>query len=78
MPVISLLISLLYAISDDKSYYQVGTTALNLANQCGHIEVVRLLLDHNANMEAAAMVSQSVWIASTYCISLHVGLHWTY
>ena len=59
----------LHNISDDVSYYQYGYTALHWAAQNGHIEVVRLLLDRGANIEARNVVSQNVSIASTY------GLH---
>ena len=56
-------------ISDVKSYHQDGWTALHRAADNGHIEVVRLLLDRHANIEAVSNVSQNVSIASTY------GLH---
>ena len=62
----------LYAISDVQSYHQDSFTALHLAAEKGHIEVVRLLLDRHANIEAVDMVSQNVSIASTYCIWLSV------
>ena len=51
-------------IFDMKSYYQVGLTALHSAAQGGHIEVVRLLLDRNANIDAVTKVSHDVSIAS--------------
>ena len=59
----------LHVISDIKSYYQGGMTALHWAASCGHIKVVKLLLDRHANIEAVTEVSQTVSIASTYCIS---------
>ena len=67
----------MYAFPDTKSYYQDGRTALNLAERSGRRDIVTLLSDNNANMEGAAMVSQSVFIASAYCISLYVLQHWT-
>ena len=54
-----------YIISDVKSYYQYGMTALHEAVTKGDIEVVRLLLDRHANIDAVGNVSQNVSIAST-------------
>ena len=51
-------------------------TALYAAAERGHIEVVKLLLDRHANIEAVNGVSQNVSIASTYCISLHFVLYY--
>ena len=56
-------------ISDIQSYDQDGMTALHYADQNRHIEVLQLLLDRHANIEAVTEVSQTVSIASTYCIS---------
>ena len=47
----------LYVIFNVKSYYQDGMTALLWAADRGHIEVVRLLLDRHANIEAVVHVS---------------------
>ena len=54
-----------YIISDDNTYYQDGDTALHQAVKTGDIEVLRLLLDRDANIEAVGNVSQNVSIAST-------------
>ena len=61
-----------YVISDDKSYYQYRNTALHQAAVNGHIEVVRLLLDRHANIEAVGNVSQNVSTVSTYVLRLIV------
>ena len=58
----------LYVIFNVKSYYQDGNTALHDAAHYGHIEVVRLLLDRHANIEAVNIVSQNVSVASTYVL----------
>ena len=55
----------LYIIFDVQSYHQNGVTALHAAAQEGHIKVVRLLLDRNANSKAVDKVSHDVSIAST-------------
>ena len=61
-----------YIISDIKSYYQFNNRALHGATYNGHIEVVRLLLDRGAKIDAVGQVSHNVSIASTdYCISLY-------
>ena len=58
----------LYVIFNVKSYYQLGSTALHLAADKGHIEVVRMLLDRHDNIEAVINVSQNVSVASTYIL----------
>ena len=58
----------LYVIFNVKWYYQLGCTALHHAADNGHIEVVRLLLDRHANIEAVTNVSQNVSVASTYVL----------
>ena len=47
-------------------------TALHVAAENGHIEVVRLLLDRHANIEAVDVVSQIaiVLLLSYYCYCL--------
>ena len=45
--------------------FQYGHTALMNAAEKGHIEVVKMLLDGNANIEAANTVSRNVIIACT-------------
>ena len=57
-----------YIIFDDNSYNQDGDTALHQAVKRGDIEVVRLLLDRHANIEAVNNVSQNVSAASTYVL----------
>ena len=47
----------LYAIFDIKSYHQRAWTALHQAAYNGHVEVVRLLLDRHASIEAVNSVS---------------------
>ena len=69
-------IMLFLMMSDVKSYHQYLLTALHIAALGGHIEVVRLLMDRHANIEAVGQVSQNVSIASTYCcITLYFVLH---
>ena len=46
-----------------KQYHQYGLTALILAAYFGHIEVVKMLLDRNANIEAVDNVSRNVSLA---------------
>ena len=46
-------------ISDDTSYDQNRRTALHGAAYHGYIEVVTLLLDHHANIEAVDNVRQN-------------------
>ena len=58
----------IYIISDVKSYNQDGDTALHQAVKRGDIEVVRLLLDRHANIEAVNNVSQNVSIAIIYVL----------
>ena len=48
-----------------KQYHQLGLTALMWAADKGHIEVVKMLLDRNANIETALTVSRNVSIACT-------------
>ena len=65
-------ISHYYIISDIKSYYQFNNRALHGATLNGHIEVVRLLLNSHANIDAVGQVSHNISVASTdYCISLY-------
>ena len=59
--------SSLCIISNDKSYYQDGHTALHKAAQNGDIEIVRVLLAGHANTEAVTKVSQKISIASSHC-----------
>ena len=47
-----LYLTILSIISDMKQYHQYGCTALTYAAMSGHIEVVKMLLDRNANIEA--------------------------
>ena len=56
-----LLLTLLFILS-----LKDGITALHVVAQEGHLEVVRLLLDRHANIEAVGNVSHNVSIASTY------------
>ena len=48
-----------------KQYHQYGCTALMKGAEKGHIEVVKMLLDRSANIEAVDYVSRNVSIACT-------------
>jgi ankyrin repeat protein len=49
---------------------QDGTTPFNSAAQEGHTEIIKLLLDKGANIEAMSPVQYPIHLILLYCVSL--------